>query len=309
MARTATERRIIQKRSAAKSGAVLVPILEELLEDQCEPEDEEDFGFMDMLMRVRATPREKGIFSPSMLGSCIRQAYFAKRGTEKHLARNPQTNGYFLTGNFTHFKWQFAMFKAHRKGLLKLLTVKSEVGMPDGAGERPAVEVRVIDGDWGGTIDVIPVIDNVPYIVDFKGVNLIDFQRTVKKGAKHEYRKQLVGYGKIANKVLGLGIEECLLISEAKPGPINGGSPLALHETRVPMAEFDGEVNRRLRTLRWFDSHDETPPPSCVSTMHMQFQECPFARFCRDEVKAVQTERERRARKQSRDWTPARPQR
>jgi hypothetical protein len=321
---TPTERRIIQERRAAKSGAVLVPIMEELLEQECIPEDTEDFRYMNMLVQARALPRRKGVFSPSMLGSCMRQAYFAKRGVDKHMVANPQTYGYFLKGNFTHFQWQFAMWKAHRKGLLELVTVpiEHEWELLDDlviAGEltkkaakewkytlnfyedgtRPGVEVRVVQGDFGGTIDVLPRIKREVYVVDYKGINLIDFQRTVRKGAKVEYRKQIVGYAQNVNDSGFLGkdkVEECLLVAECKAGPVQGtGSPLALHETRVLVEQYQGEMRRRLRTLRWHDGRDELPPPACVSTTHMGYQECAFNRFCTDEVKQAQRERQEKA--------------
>jgi hypothetical protein len=308
---TPTEKRILQRRNAAKRGDILVSILEELLENECNPEDEEDFAFIDMLLHVRATPRTKGVFSPSMLGSCLRQAYFAKRGEPKLVAKNPQTNGYFLKGNFTHFQWQFACWKAHRAGLLELVMVPADDldirHVMFFNGMRPGVEVRVIDGDFGGTIDVLVRIDGIVYVVDFKGINQIEFMRQLKKGAKDEYRKQIVGYAGIANKKLDLGIEHCLLVSENKAGPISGrGSPIALHETCVPVEQFTGEVKRRLRTLRWYDFKDELPPPSCVSTQHMGYQECAFNRHCTDEVRAIQRERADRAKKHPRDWKVAR---
>lgn len=330
---TQAEKTLINRRRAAASEGVLVPLLERLLEVECIPEDEEDFRFMDMLVRARSLPRRKGVFSPSMLGSCQRQAWFAKRGTEKHMPQNAQTNGYFVHGNFIHFKWQFAMWKAHRAGLLELARVpigheidiiyelahKKTITELDAKAwmeslnfysdaTRPGVEVRVVDGDYGGTIDVLPVIESLYYIVDFKGVNLIDFQRTVKNGAKQEYRKQIVGYGKIAAKVLDIEIEECLLVSECKAGPQQGagrGGPLALHETRVRVEDFEGEVARRLRTLRHHDAKNRMPAPECVSTQHMSFQECAFQRFCRDEVLIVQREREAQARKRSAGKEPS----
>lgn len=315
---TPTERRIIQERRAKKSGAILVPILEQLLEVECIPEDEEDFRFMDMLVRVRAIPRQKGVFSPSMLGSCVRQAYFAKRGEEKLLAGNPQTNGYFLKGNFVHFQWQFALWKAHRAKLLRIVAVPAEDESVDfwGDGTRPGVEVRVLNGDFGGTIDgliqVRPYKARRAIVVDFKGINVIDFQRQLKKGAKPEYRRQITGYGDNVNKSkLPWEVEMCLLVSENKAGPTNSSSssPLALHETQVPLDEFMPEVKRRLKTLRWYDSRDELPPPECQSTLHMGYQECPFNRHCRDEVREVQRERERRAQKRSGSLKPARPKR
>lgn len=314
---TPTEKRILQKRKSAATGAILVPILEELLTNEVEPEDEEDFNFLDMLLRVRSTPRSSGVFSPSMLGSCMRQAWFAKRGEEKHKAQSASTNGYFLKGNFTHFQWQFAMWKAARAGMLELVMVVNELHGTLGDGSewdveyaRPGVEVRVIDGDFGGTIDILPKIDNEVFVVDFKGINLVEFQRTVKNGVKIDYQRQIVGYAKIANKILDLDISRCLLVAECKAGPLQNGSPIALHETIVSVADHVGDVNRRLKTLRYFDHVGKRPEAECVSTYHMGFQECPFNRFCYDEVREVQRERERIARaKPIKVVKPSRPNR
>lgn len=334
---TKTENAILARRRAESSGDVLVPILERLLEHEVIPEDEQDFRFLDMLVRARALPRRKGVFSPSMLSSCSRQVWFAKRDVERHRAADAQMNGYFLHGNFIHFKWQFAMWKAHRAGMLELARVPIEheweivdelradnkIGRDDAVAwkaslnfwhdkTRPGVEVRVVDGDYGGTIDVLAHITNQAtsyntHVIDFKGVRLDDYMKTVKKGAKPEYRKQIVGYAKIANKVLGLGITDCLLVSECKAGPVSGvGSPIALHETRVNVADFEAEVDRRLRTLRWYDFKDQVPAAECVSTNHMSFQSCPFNRFCLSEVKEVQKEREKLARQR---YTPKKPAR
>lgn len=320
---TPIEKRIIQERKSKARGDVLVPILEELLEQECIPEDAEDFRFLDMLVRARALPRKKGVFSPSMLGSCLRQAYFAKRDVEKHMAASPQSNGYFLHGNFVHFKWQFAMWKAHRRGMLELVTVPighevaiiwqlavdkliSESAAKQwmdalnffGDATRPGVEVRVVADDFGGTIDVLPRIDDIAYVTDFKGIRLDDYMKTVKRGAPLKYRKQIVGYAMNVNESdLGIQVDDCLLVSECKAGPVTGaGSPIALHEARVSVEEFTGEVTRRLRTLRWHDGKDDMPPPECKSTQWTSFQECPFNRFCLDEVRLLQREREKDAR-------------
>lgn len=315
---TPTERRIIEARKTAKSGTLLIPILEKLYETEVIPEDVEDFMFMDMLVRARAQKREKGVFSPSQLGACTRQAWFGKRGEEKHLIESPRANGYFATGNFTHFKWQFSLWKAHRAGLLELVTVYDPTilelvpFLDNEAGYRPAVEVRVVDGDVGGTIDAIVQLPSMKYPVpvDFKGINLIDFQRTIAKGASIAYQRQLVGYTKLANETLGLRMREGLLICECKAGPQSvGKNPLALHETRVPLDTYVGDVDRRLRTLRWFDARDEMPEIECVSTKHMQYQECAFNRFCHEEVLVKQREMEARSSKSGSALKVARPQR
>lgn len=275
---TTTERRIAQRRRAR---GVLVPILEDLLEHMVEIEDDDDIEFMERLMRNRMRAREKGVFSPSLLSSCMRQAYFVKTEVEKQPALSPQTNGYFLDGDFRHLKWQFALWKAHRAGKLELIEV----------------ELRVYNAakDFVGTIDALVVIDGKLYIVDFKGMHLRAFQAFMKDGVTLGHGIQITGYGMI----VGDDVEGGLLIGEAKPGPIQGQSPIALHEEFVPIRKFKAKVKKRLATLRRYVDNEEIPPPACVSTRHFSFQECPFSRFCLKEVKEVQRERERAARSDS----------
>jgi hypothetical protein len=307
---TPTEARILQRRRAKASGDKLRPILEQLLEEECNPEDEEDFRFLDHLVRARANPRTKGVFSPSMLGSCVRQAYFAKTGEEQHKAHSTQTNGYFLKGNFTHLQWQFALWKAHRKGLIELVTVEAETPELDfyGNGTRPAVEIRVASksGDFAGTIDALVRIDGEVFVVDFKGINQIEYQRAIKNGIKAEYRIQIVGYAMLLNgsHIHPFVVKRCILLSENKAGPVSGAkSPLALHEQIVEVDDYKFEVRRRLTRLRSHVEEESLPAPACVSTRHNGFQECPFNRHCRAEVRAIQAERERDAEKTVRKWS------
>lgn len=263
---------------------MLVPILEDLFEHMVEIEDEDDIAFMNDLMRSRMKERQKGVFSPSMLSSCMRQAYFVKTEVEKQPPLSPQTNGYFIDGDFRHYKWQFALWKAHRAGKLKLL----------------GVEVRVygLSGDLVGTIDAIVEINGKVYIVDFKGMNLRAFMAFVRDGATLGHGIQITGYGMLfgQQKQSGGSFEGGLLIGENKPGPVQGSSPIGLHEQFVPIRQYKAKVKKRLATLRRYVDNEEIPPPACVSTRHLSFQECPFARFCLKEVKEIQKERERAAR-------------
>jgi hypothetical protein len=329
---TPTEQRILNRRHAKESGDVLRPILERLLEEECEPEDSEDFLFMQMLLRARAMPRAKGIFSPSMLGSCVRQAYFAKTGEDAWKAHSTQTNGYFLKGNFTHLQWQFATWKAHRAGLLELVTVDIEEewdfldmlyneGQLDklewqrwkgalnfyGNGTRPAVELRVVSksGDFGGTVDEVVKLEAEPFVVDVKGINQIEYQRAIKNGIKIEYRVQIVGYAMLLNGShrFPFAVKRAILLSENKAGPVSGAkSPLALHEQIVEVDDYKHVVRRKLTRLREYVAQEILPPPACVSTRHMGFQECAFNRHCRAEVKAIQIERERDTEKSIAKW-------
>lgn len=343
---TAAEKALIARRRAEERGGMLVPLLERLHEQEIQCDDQLDFRFMNMLFYARALPRRPGVFSPSSLGSCMRQSYFMKLGEKKTIVPNAQRSGYFLTGNFVHAQWQFATWKAHRAGMLELarIPIGNEVSVvmqlvidkkiTEEAGRewmealnlygdayRPAIEYRVVDGDVGGTIDALVHFTTQETsfnttVVDYKGINLIDYQRTVKNGAKVEYRRQVVGYARLVNALIDRGElpeswrgKNALLVSACKAGPVSGQSPIALHETIVPVHEFDGEVARRLRTLRFHVEEGEMPAAECVSTNHMAFQECSYNARCLTEVKAVQVERERRARKNTKPATPARSRR
>lgn len=297
MPRTATERRILERRRAK---GVLVPILEDVLERHLEVEDEEDEQFMLNLMRARARKRESGVFSPSMLGSCMRQAYFAKTGQDRRPATSPRSNAFFLDGDFRHYKWQFALWKAHRAGLLRLLGVEVRVYHPN--------------GDFAGTIDAIVEIDGELFIVDFKGMHLRSFQTFEVYGTPDNYKVQIIGYAEIVNQGKGfasfmgivinktsekLFIKRCLLVGENKSGPGQKGSPLGLHEDILSVKAHRAKVKRRMHQLRGFVTNEEVPDPACTSTRTKEFQECPFSWYCLREVKDIQRAKEKDARDNS----------
>lgn len=290
MSRTRTETAILEER---ERKGVLVPILEQVLESQVDLEDDDDQWFMIELMKARAREREGGVFSPSMLGSCVRQAYFAKTGKQKFPATSPRTNFYFLDGNFRHYKWQFVTWKAHKMGLLELLGCEIRVFHPN--------------GDFSGTIDAIvriPQFGQELFPIDYKGMHVKAFQAFESYGTPDDYKLQIGGYGEIVNKsqtiesFMGtwLGFEpitRCLLVGENKGGPSQrGSSTIALHEDIVEIARVRSQMKRRMHTLRGFVTNEKIPPPGCTSTRNKGFQECPFAPHCRDEVKAIQAARE-----------------
>jgi hypothetical protein len=290
MPRTATEKRIIEAR---KAKGVLVPILQETLEREVRVEDEQDQWFMLELMKARAQPREKGVFSPSMLGSCMRQAYFAKTGMTKHPATSSRSNYYFLDGDFRHYKWQFVLWKAHRAGLLTLLGVEVRIHHPS--------------GDFAGTLDGLVMFNDGKHTIpDFKGMHVRAFQEFEMYGAPINYKVQLVGYGEILNQnggfyegFMGYGgggiqIDDVVLIGENKGGPgQRSDNQIALREEVIPLRKGRSAVKRRLHALRGYVEREEVPPPACYSVRLKQFEECPFAPNCREEVKAIQASREK----------------
>lgn len=273
-----------------KAKGVVVPLLEELLERGVSVDDDEDRAFMLYLMNARARQREKGVFSPSMLSSCLRQSYYAKTGKERFPVATPRSNAIFIDGDFRHYKWQFCLWKLHRAEKLHLI----------------GCEVRVFhaSGDFAGTIDAIVVIDGETFIIDFKGMNVSSFQSFVRWGTSEGYKLQIVGYGLILNTVkspikseffpdASVRVDRVILIGENKGGPDNNGSPIALHEDIIEIRSYKSKVKRRMALLRRYVADEEVPEPSCKSTRYVSFLECPFSPHCRDEVRAIQRQDEK----------------
>jgi hypothetical protein len=111
-----------------------------------EIDDDLDCEYLERLIRTRARPRTKNVFSPSGLSQCVRKVYFNKTNQKKFPVDRIQSSGYFLDGNFRHFKWQFVMWKMHRAGIIKLIGNENS---PWSLGAE--VWVGSKSGDYGGT--------------------------------------------------------------------------------------------------------------------------------------------------------------
>lgn len=289
---TSTDDLIKQLKRSGRSKAILTPKIEEFMQRPIEIEDEADKQFLADLIEARSTPRNKGVYSPSMLASCLRQIYLIKNGEiqQKKLHRI-EASGFFLDGNFRHFKWQFAVWKMHRAGIVQLIDVGSTC-----LGTEVYVENE--KGDFGGTLDQLVYMPDENIIVtnDYKGMNGNSFNQSVNRGPGNRYIWQSVGYAKLANSYLDLPqkIDSVLIIGENKNGPVNTRrikTPLGLYEWRIPITDHEFTVSRRLKTLRAYERRQELPPIECHSTRQMMFKDCPFASFCRGEIEAVEKTR------------------
>lgn len=269
--------------------------MEEFMQRPIEIEDKADRQFLALLIRARARPRKKGVYSPSMLSECVRKVYFTKTGVKGYRLPRPDSNAIFLDGNFRHFKWQFLMWKMHRAGIIQLVDVGSIC-----LGTEIYVENE--RGDYGGTLDNLIYIPDVDFMctVDWKGMNGNSFMGSVGKGPGLKYAQQSVGYAGLANfslrDRLPKKIESVLIIGENKNGPVKTrmtNSPIALHEWKLDLEDYSILVAKRLKKLRAHERKKETPPPECVSTQRMMFKDCPFNKHCLGEVQAI----ERRGKK------------
>jgi hypothetical protein len=284
MAATRLEKMIRHKRTR---GGVLVPLLEDLFMEPVDIEDDDDVEWisnvLQQMVRRSQDRNHRPLFSPSQLSECLRYVYLLKHhrelGLQKVSATRMEPHYYFFTGNFLHLKWQFALYKLEKKindpKIFKLYGV-----------EVPIVSKR---GDHGGTVDAICAVYERPVITDFKGLNVRTFAEIVRGYIPPQYAVQLTDYGMLYNSQRNNDhkISNALLITESKGGP-DPKHPISLHETEIEVSTFLPEVRRRLGVLREHGEKDSIPPPECEKVGSIQFLGCPFRKFCREEVKAIE---------------------
>ena len=286
---TAIEKRISHSR---RRKGVLVPLIEDfMLHGKPDVESQEDIDHLNFILE-REVQREHdrktkpGTFSPSALASCLRLVYLQRHYRQFGIRRlkEPRLEPmyYWLTGDFIHLKWQFVFWKMDKfysDDVFKWVDVE--------------VSVESKRGDHRGTIDNIGEIYRIPYIIDWKGVNVRTFGDTVNGNAPLSYRVQLADYIMLYNAERtrkGPRIERGLLLTENKGGPTKR-QPIALHETEVMLKDYLPEVRSRLEVLRQHEEEGEIPSPECVSVNTFQFQSCPFRKFCRQEVTQIAREK------------------
>lgn len=297
MAKTRLEKEISHTR---RRKGQLVPMLEDLFRQPVEIENDEDVAWItDLLSKMveRGHSREfKPVYSPSQLSECLRYVYLLKHrrelGLKKVGSKSVSAHFYFFNGNFLHLKWQFALYKLEQQindpKVFKLI----------------GVEVPIISKhkDHGGTVDALVLLYGEPVIVDFKGLNVRSFSEISRGYIPPQYVTQLADYGMLYNAASrgdsGPKIFRGLLVSENKGGP-DPKHPLALQETEIQIETHLPEVRSRLKELRIYASEKEIPPPECTSRGTVQFQSCPFRKFCKEEVREIEIAAKRAARKDS----------
>jgi len=271
----------IRKEQEPRKG-VLVPLIEQFMTaSPVQIETPEDVKFLTDLatrMMLRESARqEDGLryYSPSSLGErCLRKAYLARHATRNPHAPAPyglDSHYYFLTGNFIHMKWQFALYKLEK--YIANGTIFRTYGH-----EIPVASKR---GDHRGTIDQIVFIYEEPYVLDFKGLNVFSAKKVALGNIPVSYRIQVADYLVLWNsqKQLPFRIEKGLLVVEDK-----GGGEKFLHESLVTLVEDGERARRRLRKLREHEQRGEMPAPLCRSLKDKTFQGCQFRSICWDEV-------------------------
>jgi hypothetical protein len=259
-------------------------LIEELFRKPVRIETEEDVKFIEYAARLTALrEHERGqnlVYSPSGLASCLRRVYLGRHWQELGLQRvelpNVGAHGIFLNGDFLHLKWHFILYKlAMSNADFRLLEI-----------EYPVMSKRK---DHGGTLDALVMVEDKIYVVDYKGLNVRNFQNAINS-LPHDYRIQITDYMMLLSSDMlsqGLVIESGIMLLENKGGS-DRERPLGIYEIEVKRKDGLPEVRLRLEALRQHEVQKEIPRPECVSTKQIQFLECPFADFCKKEVKEIE---------------------
>lgn len=295
--------RLIRHKRTRKG--ILVPLLEDLFSKPVEIESEEDVEWLTALFRKmveRGDARNsQPLYSPSQFSECLRYVYLLKNrkklGLVKIPGTKPQPNFYFFKGNWIHIQWQFAFYKLDK-------------ALPDDIFKLYDVEVPIISkhGDHGGTVDILCAAYGEPLIVDAKGLNVRTFGEITRGNIPHQYAIQITDYGMLYNSQRnGHSVTRGILLVENKGGP-DPKHLIALHEVEIPIRVRLPEVRARLGELRKHEKEESTPPPECEGTQTIQFQGCPFRKFCREEVKAIERKRRRASSSDSNNYSVARPE-
>lgn len=307
MPRTLLEQSISQRR---RSNGLLRPLLEEMFRRPVRVETEDDVEFIKYAttksMERETTRQGNSVFSPSGLASCMRRVYLGRHwkslGLERITLPNTQAHGTFANGDWVHLQWHFNLFKLDVMFPDKFMLVDIEI---------PVMSKRK---DHGGTIDAVGLLleHNLPVLIDYKGWNVRNWTQA-QKGLDHSTRIQVTDYMMLMNSNGGWKsylkpeerglevmnefpdkIQDALVLAINKGGP-DPKHPLALNEIHVKLKENLPDVQARLGVLRDHESKEEIPKPECTSTRTIQFQGCPFAGFCKEEIKKI----ERRAKRDS----------
>lgn len=321
------EKSLSQQKRDQESGQLIVPLIHELLKHNVEIENADDVQFLTALANKQVErdlirKQGDGVFSPSGLASCLRRVYLSKNwkklGYERIELPAIEPHYYFMTGDFLHLKWQFLFYKLSLRYPDHFILIDVEL---------PIASKR---GDHGGTIDVLALIKNEKglwelVIIDIKGLNVRGWQKIDEGNISHDYRIQVADYGMLVNSAIQHGklrlpeelrdrgivltkpkVSRGILLAENKGGP-DYRHPAALTEHVISIKENTPDVRARLELLRHHEEEETLPEIECVSTRGIQYQGCPFAGVCKEEIKAV--ERARAKDNDTKEYRVAQPKR
>lgn len=207
-----------------------------------------DFSRLALAKEAGGGRRRKAMFRASGSGSCKRRQMFSVLSQPRRYELEPRLANIFLTGDFTHLKWQMAGLTV---GWLK----QAEVAV-----DRPEM-------NFGGTLDGILDDDSG---FECKSINTRGFSMVTKYGVTETHRRQVHSYMKLT------GIDSFSVVYEDK-------NTQEWREYRVQRdPQLAGEVERELEDLNEFLARKTLPGVllSCQAQEGSEYRNCPFRDTC-----------------------------
>lgn len=117
-------------------------------------------------------PKTQGNFSPSDLGGCIRNAFFAFQAVPKERVREPMSYATLDDGRYRHDRWRTALTEA---GLM--VVAEKELWIPE----------------WHvhGFTDGVLLVNDLEWVYELKGARQETFNRIVKNGPELKDKIQM----------------------------------------------------------------------------------------------------------------------
>jgi CRISPR/Cas system-associated exonuclease Cas4 (RecB family) len=208
---------------------------------------------------LKVRPRPPGRLSPSKLCGCERQAAFVFVGMPGQSKIIPDQEAIFDDGNWRHHKWQatfYDMEKVLGKKKFSVVSIEEAVEIP---------ELYI-----AGSLDACVRINQVPWIVDFKGINQWGFDRVFReKKPLDTHVLQLLAYMR-AKKV-----RKGMIFYEEK------------NSLRYKVFSVQFTPRQWQKVKRWSSDVIEqleerrVPPKSLdCSQGNFLYDRCPFSRWC-----------------------------
>lgn len=241
-----------------RQGDVLTPLLDRYFRDPPDRQSEKVMAVIQQLATAQPRDRTRS-FSASGISACMRAQTFKYLDYPGISMPDARLQAIFLNGRWVHLKWQ---------------AVLMEMGLADL--DHLEVPVELPEENVRGTIDAIIQLNELPWIVDFKGVNPQSFAKYKHGEISPAYHWQLQIY------MAATKIPRSLLLFENKAtGEYFEQVVLPEHTTYI-------QAIARVRALNQFLDLKTLPKPLPAATHTYECQGCPFQLDC---LKAKWTEK------------------
>ena len=213
----------------------------------------------ELTVPVPSRYRPGGRLSPSKLCGCERQAAFVFLGVKGKKSLDPEKELMFDDGNWRHHKWDAIFLDMEQVlGFKKFKVVAIE--------EKVMVPHLLI----AGRLDAWVEINGIPWIVDFKGINMYGFDRVFRSMSPLEsHVLQLIAYMRAAK------IKRGFILYDEK-----NSSKTKVFTVQFTNSQWKIVAKWSKRIIDKLEAQEVPPKAAECKGGHFLYERCPFASIC-----------------------------